>query len=341
MQAIVIETDAGVTHLQQREVAPPQPGPADLIVDVRASALNRADLRRAASHFAASESAQGPAVGGLEMAGEVTAIGAAVHGFAPGDRVMAMTGGSWAQQVRLDHRLAIPVPSGMTWPEAAAVPVSFVTAHDALVSAADLRPGESVLVRGASSAAGLASIEIARELGAGVLLGTTNRRAKMDLLESLGCQPLLTGAGPIAGAVRDRTDGRGVDVVIDIVGAGTVQDNVDAAVITGRIICLGRLAGTEGIFNLDEFSRKRINMKGVTFRTRSFDERVAAVALFREQMLPLLASRALRPVIDRAFGFGEVNEAETYMRENQNFGKVIIEVGQEQGQTPTAPYPGY
>lgn len=324
MQAIVIEGGPEATHLQQRDVATPQPGPADLVVDVRASALNRADLRRAASHYAGSESQQGPAVGGLEMAGEVTAIGTAVSGFAPGDRVMAMTGASWAQQVRLDHRLAIPVPSGMTWREAAAVPVSFVTAHDALVSAAGLRPGESVLVRGASSAAGLAAIQVARELGAAVVLGTTNSPAKLDLLESLGCQPLLADAGPVAGVVRDRTEGRGVDIVIDIVGAGTVQDNIDAATITGRIVCLGRLGGTEGTFNLDEFSRKRIHMKGVTFRTRSFDERVAAVTLFREQMLPMLASGVLRPVIDRAFAFTEVNEAQTYMRENRNFGKVII-----------------
>lgn len=327
MQAIVIETGPEGAHLRQREVAPPQPGPADLIADVRASALNRADLRRAASHFAASERQQGPAVGGLEMAGVVTAIGRAVRGFVPGDRVMAMTGGSWAQQVQLDHRLAIPVPPAMTWAQAAAIPVSFVTAHDALVSSAGLLPGESVLVRGASSAAGLAAIQIARELGAGTVLGTTNSRAKLDLLESLGCQALLTGAGPIADVVRDRTDGRGADIVVDIVGAGSVQDNLDAAAIKGRIVCLGRLAGTEGTFNLDEFSRKRITMKGVTFRTRSFEERVAAVALFREQMLPLLGSGALRPVIDRTFAFGEVDKAQMYMRDNRNFGKVIIEMG--------------
>lgn len=327
MQAIVIEIEPEGTYLRRRDVAPPQIGPADLIVDVRASALNRADLRQAASHFAASESQQGPPIGGLEMAGEVAAIGTAVHGFAPGDRVMAMTGASWAQQVRLDHRLAMPVPAGMTWAEAAAIPISFVTAHDALVSAARLRTGQSVLVRGASSAAGLAAVQIARELRAGVLLGTTNSPAKLNLLESLGCQAILTDGRPIADVVRNHTDGRGADIVIDIVGAGTVQDNIDAAAITGRIVCLGRLAGTQGTFNLDEFSRKRIDMKGVTFRTRSFDERLAAVALFREQMLPALAAGTLRPVIDRSFAFDEVNEAQTYMRENQNFGKVIIEVG--------------
>lgn len=326
MQAIVIETSQGVTYLRQREVAQPQPGPEDLIVDVRASALNRADLRRAPSHFAASESQQGPAVGGLEMAGEVSAVGAAVRGFAPGDRVMAMAGGAWAEQVRLDHRLALPVPSGMTWATAAAIPISFVTAHDALVSAARLRAGESVLVRGASSAAGIATVQIARELGAGTVLGTTNGRPKLDLLESLGCQPILTASEPIADVIRSRTDGRGSDIVIDIVGAGTVQDNIDAATVTGRIICLGRLAGADGTFNLDEFSRKRITMKGVTFRTRSFDERAAAITLFREQMLPLLSAGKLRPVIDRSFAFGEVDEAQAYMSENRNFGKVIIEV---------------
>ncbi len=330
MQAIVIETSQGVTRLRQRDVTLPPPGPGDLIVEVRASALNRADLRRSASHFAASDSQQGPAIGGLEMAGEVTAIGAAVRGFAPGDRVMAMAGGSWAEQVRLGYRLALPVPSGLTWAEAAAIPISFVTAHDALVSAARLHAGESVLVRGASSAAGIAAVQIARELGAGVVLGTTNGRSKLDLLARLGCQPILTAAEPIADTVRSRTGGRGADIVIDIVGAGVVQDNIDAAAVTGRIVCLGRLAGTGGTFDLDEFSRKRITMTGVTFRTRSFDERVAAMALFREQMFPLLAAGKLRPVIDRSFAFGEVDEAQAYMRENRNFGKVIIEMGASQ-----------
>jgi NADPH:quinone reductase-like Zn-dependent oxidoreductase len=130
----------------------------------------------------------------------------------------------------------------------------------------------------------------------------------------------------VAGVIRQLTDGAGVEIVIDIVGAGTVQDNVDAAAVTGRIVCLGRLAGPEGRFNLDEFSRKRIHMIGVTFRTRTFQERVAAVTRFREEMLASLSSGELQPVIDRSFSFREIEEAQRYMREKRNFGKLIVEI---------------
>ncbi len=326
MQAVVIEPVDGIARLLLRDVPEPVAGPHDLLVEVRASALNRADLRRAVSHFASSEPRAAAAIGGLEMAGEVMAVGTSVRGFAVGDRVMAMIGGSWAEKVNVDYRLALPVPAGFGWPQAAATPVSFVTAHDALVSAAGFRAGESVLVRGATSAAGLAAIQIARELGAQVVFGTTNSASKLAQLADLGCHPIDSSAGGVAETVRQLTQERGVDVVIDVVGAGAVQDNIDSAAITGRIVCLGRLAGTQGTFNLDEFSRKRIHMIGVTFRTRTFEERTETVAFFREHMLHRLASGAIRPLIDRAFPLAEVEEAERYMRENHNFGKVVVEI---------------
>jgi NADPH:quinone reductase-like Zn-dependent oxidoreductase len=326
VEAVVIEPGPGPGRLAVREIPDPVPGPGDLIVAVRASALNRADLRRAPSHFAGSENRDGPSVGGLEMAGVVAAAGPGVRDFAVGDRVMAMTGGSWAQRVRVDHRLVLPVPDSLSWAEAAATPVSFVTAHDALVSAARLARGESVLVRGASSAAGIATIQVARVLGASPVYGTTNSAAKIPALERLGCRGILSGDAGVAAVVRKLSGDAGVEIVIDIVGAGTVQDNIDAAAVAGRIVCLGRLAGPDGEFNLDEFSRKRIHMIGVTFRTRTFDERVAAVTRFREEMLGSLSSGALRPVIDRSFSFREIEQAQSYMRENRNFGKVVVEM---------------
>lgn len=326
MRSVVIETGEGQNSLALRDVEDPLVGPDDLLVEVHAAALNRADLRRAPSHFARSESRTGPAIGGLEMAGEVIATGSNVSSFAVGDRVMAMSGGSWAEKVSIDHRLALSVPESFDWASAAATPISFITAHDALVSTAALRPGESVLVRGASSAAGLAAIQIARDLGAGAVFGTTNSESKLTTLEALGCQPLNSGDGPLAQTIQGLTQSRGVDVVIDIVGAGVVQDNIDAAAVGGRIVCVGRLAGSQATLNLDEFSRKRIRMIGVTFRTRTPAQRIAAVALFREQMLPRLESGALSPVIDRSFPLAAIEEAESYVRENHNFGKVIIDV---------------
>jgi NADPH:quinone reductase-like Zn-dependent oxidoreductase len=326
VEAVIIESGQPPARLAVREIPDPVPGPGDLIVAVRASALNQADLRRAPTHFAGSEKQEGPTVGGLEMAGVVTAAGSDVRDFAVGDRVMAMTGGAWAQLAKVHQSLAMPVPAGLSWAQAAATPISFVTAHDALASAARLAPGESVLVRGASSAAGLATIQVARVLGSGPVYGTTNSAAKIPVLERLGCRGILSGKDGVAGVIRQLTGAAGVEVVIDIVGAGSVQDNIDAAAVKGRIVCLGRLAGTEGRFNLDEFSRKRIHMIGVTFRTRTFEERAVAVTRFREEMLGSLSSGELQPVIDRSFSFREIEEAQRYMREKRNFGKVIVEI---------------
>jgi NADPH:quinone reductase-like Zn-dependent oxidoreductase len=326
MRAVVIANENGAGSLLLQTVPEPAFGPSELLVDIHAAAVNRADLRRATTHFSGSEAGPSVAIGGLEMAGEVVAVGSAVEGFSVGDRVMAMTGRSWAEQVAVDYRLALPVPRTFSWAEAAATPISFITAHDALASAAGLQPGETVLVRGASSAAGLATLQIARALDAARVFATTNASAKLAALAELGGEPLDSSSGPLAPTIDRLTDGRGVDVVIDIVGATVVQDNIDAAAVTGRIVCLGRLAGTEGTFNLDEFSRKRIRMIGVTFRTRTLEERTAVVSRFREEMLPRLEAREIRPVIDRAFPLAEIERAEQYVRDNRSFGKVVIEV---------------
>jgi NADPH:quinone reductase-like Zn-dependent oxidoreductase len=326
MRAVVIAQRNGTSALEAQHVPDPQYGADDLLVDVHASAVNRADLRRATTHFAGSEGGAGAAVGGLEMAGTVAALGENVLGFGVGDRVMAMTGRSWAERVAVDHRLAVPVPASFGWAEAAATPISFITAHDALASAARVREGETVLVRGASSAAGLACVQLARVLGAAEVFATTNSAAKLPLLTELGAHALDSSTGPVAPAVYELTDGRGADVVIDIVGGDAVQDNVDAAAITGRIVCLGRLAGTEATLNMDEFSRKRVRMIGVTFRTRSLEERVAVVARFREEVIPLLENGDVRPVIDRRFSLAQTADAEQYVRDNHNFGKVVIDI---------------
>jgi NADPH:quinone reductase len=326
MKAACIEsTDAG-SGLVIRDVDEPVAGPDDLLVQVRASALNRADLRHASSHFASSEGSRGPAIGGLEMAGEVIARGSDVDTFAVGDRVMAMTGGSWAERVAVDWRLASPVPFGFDWCQAAATPISFMTSFDALSTAAGLAAGESVLVQGASSSAGIATVQLALTMGAGQVIGTSTTPWKLRNLTELGCHALNPQNVDIAEAVHAITDRCGADIVIDIVGQGAVQTNIDAAAVRGRIVCLGRLAGTQGTLNLDEFSRKRIHMIGVTFRTRSLTERFEVIRGFREQVIPQLEARSIRPIVDRSFPLTEVEQAETYMKSGQGFGKVILAV---------------
>lgn len=356
MKALAIGRTADGARYELAEVPEPSPGPDDLLVAVRASAINQADLRYAASHFAASEPGQaqpgagrtepgqaqpGP-VGGLEMAGEVVALGERVAGFAVGDRVMAMTGRAWAELVAVDHRLAVPVPAGFGWPDAGATPVSFITAHDCVTAAAAIQPGESLLVQGATTAAGLAVVQIASRAGARPILGTTSSPAKAEQLRRLGCDiPLVRGregAGErrddVARAVRSATADRGADVVVDILGGGALRENIDAAAVRGRIICLGRVAGTRGELDLDEFARKRIQMTGVTFRTRTADERRAVVARFIAGLLPALEAGEIRPVTDRCFDWSQVAEAEAYLRTDRGgtrSGKVVLQVSRDRG----------
>jgi NADPH:quinone reductase len=328
MRAVVVEDAGSGRRLVVADVAAPRPGPSDLLVGVRASGLNQADLRMAASHFAASEVRGGPAVAGLELAGEVLEVGSKVRGFEVGDRVMAMGGGAWAESAVLDHRLVIPAPDALTWIQAGASPISYVVAHDALSAAAGLRPGQSVLVQGATSAAGLACVQMARFLGASEIYGTSSTVAKLDRLRDVGCDvPIDRSSEDVAAVVGRGTGGRGVDVVIDVLGAGAVQQNIDSAVVSGRIVCLGRLAGSEVTFDIDEFSRKRITMIGVTFRTRTMDERVAVVARFIAEVVPALGTGSLQPVVDRSFRLDEIESALTYLRQSRRMGKVVLDIG--------------
>ena len=205
MKAITSTSAPGGSRYVLAEVPEPAVGPADLLVEVHASAINQADLRHARTHFAASETDAGPAVAGLELAGDRhRAWGEEVTGFAVGDRVMAMTGRAWAERATVDYRLAVPVPGWFSWSDAAATPVSYITAHDCVAAAARLVPGESLLVQGATTAAGLAVLQIARHVGARPILGTTSSPAKAERLRSAGCDiPLVRGSADVAGRVSD------------------------------------------------------------------------------------------------------------------------------------------
>ena len=330
MKAIITAPSSEGARYVLAEVPEPAAGPADLLVEVHASAINQADLRRAPTHFAGSESASGPAIAGLEMAGQVIALGERATGFAVGDRVMAMTGRAWAERVAVDHRLAIPVPLGFSWEDAAATPVSYITAHDCVVSAAKLAPGESLLVQGATTAAGLAVMQIAKHAGARPVLGTTSKEAKAGRMRFYGCDiSLVRGFANVAGSVETVTAGRGVDVIVDILGGSALQENVAAAAVQGRIICLGRVSGPRGELDLDEFARKRIQMTGTTFRTRTFQERCAVVARFIRELLPALKDKDVKPVWDRSFDWAASLQAETFLKSGNQFGKVLLSVKPE------------
>ncbi|WP_076999924.1 zinc-binding dehydrogenase [Variovorax sp. KK3] len=325
MKAITIHETSPHRALRWGEAQSPAPKPGDLLVAVRAAGLNRADLRRAVSHFAATEKSTAVAAAGLEFAGEVIAVGAEVQGFAVGDRVMAMSSGAFAEQVVVDYRFAAHVPPSMDWTAAASIPVSFITAHNALVTAGGFTAGETVLVQAASSAAGIAAVQIAKVLGASKIFGTAGNAEKLARLRTLGCDVAINyRSDDVAAMVKEATGGAGVQVIVDLAGGNTLSRSMDAAAVHARLVLAGRVAGAESTISVDEFSRKQLRMVGVTNRTRTIEERWRVAAQFKHDLMPALQSGALVPVVDKVFPMQDAESAYAYMESNVHFGKIVL-----------------
>lgn len=323
MRAICIEDVAGKPELFLRDVPEPKPGPTDLLVRVRTAAVNFADLYRWVSHH--GQAVEGPAIAGLEMAGEVVAAGSEVSGFAEGDRVMGMASRAYAELCTVDHRLVMRVPAGFSWEEAAASPVAYMTAHDALVTNARLQPGEAVLIEAVTSGVGLAAVAIAKHVGARPVLGTSGSPDKLAQMTALGLDAGIDyKREDVPAAVLARTGGRGADVILGNVGGDTLGDLVKAAAVKGRIINVGRLGKWTGELDLNEHSRKRISLIGVTFRTRSVEETAEVIRRTEEDLGPLLGSGRMRPIVDRVFPLEEVEAAQDHLRAGRHFGKVVL-----------------
>jgi NADPH:quinone reductase len=238
-----------------------------------------------------------------------------------------MAAGAFAKRATVDQRLALPVPDHLSWEEAAAVPVTFLTAHDALVSNGELAEGDGVLVHAASSGVGVAAIQIARLLGADPVLGTSRSPEKLDELVPLGLDVGIdTGARDFADAVAEATGGRGVDVIVDNVGASAAAGNLACAAIGARWVNVGRLGGRRAEIDLDELSRKRVRLIGVTFRTRTVDEHAEVVRRAGEDLLPLLAEGRLRPVVHEVFPLEEADRAEDRLAADAHVGKLVLHV---------------
>jgi NADPH2:quinone reductase len=329
MKAMVIVpgTDGGTLEL--REVPEPEPQPGQLLIRVKATALNRADLyqRRGLYPTPTAASAATPTIAGLECAGEVAGIGEGVHSFTLGDRVMSMCFGGYAEYTAVDHRIAIPIPARLTWQEAAAVPVAYMTEHDALITNARLQPGESVLINAASSGVGVAALQIAKLWGAKPVVGTSGVTAKLEALKRLGMDVGINYREEnFADAVLKLTDGKGVDVIIDHVGASQFPDSLRCLALRGRLVSVGRLGGTVSEINLDYLALRRLHLIGVTFRTRTLEERAAVAQRFAADLLPALADGRLRPVIDREFPLAEARAAQEYLASNAQIGKIVLTV---------------
>lgn len=312
---------------QPRDLAVPTPGPGQILIRVRAAALNRADLYMLEGSYSPNSKTSNVYTAGLELAGEVAAVGAGVDGVAVGDRVSAAGLGAFAEYAVLDHRHAIAVPASLSWAEAAALPVGLATEHDALVTQAGFTAGQRVLIVGASSAIGLIAVQLAKAFGASLVVATTTSEAKKAALTEAGADAVVnTATENLPEAVNAATAGAGVDVVLDHVGGALFGQTFAATRIRGTIVNIGRLAGPEATIDLNQLAFRRLRVLGTTFSVRTPDELAAVCAALVPDVLPAVADGRIRPVVDRVFAFNEALKAAQYLRSNQAIGKVVLEM---------------
>ncbi len=325
MKAIVCLSSGGPEVLRLAEVPDPVPSPEQLLVRVRATALNRADtLQRMGSYPPPPGESE---ILGLELAGEVEAKGAAVRDFAVGDRVFGLVGGGgYAQKALLHHQLAMRIPQDWSFIQAAAVPEVFLTAQETLFTLGDLKGGETVLVHAAGSGVGTAGIQMAHHVGARVLV-TAGSEEKIRKTLELGAEDGCNyKEKDFSLWVEEVTGGQGVDLIQDFIGAAYWERNLRSLKEGGRLVLVGLMGGSQVEVNLGVLLRKRLKIFGSVLRTRSLADKIAVTQRFQERWLPLLASGTLRPIIDRVFPLSQAAEAHRYMEANRNFGKVVLEV---------------
>jgi NADPH2:quinone reductase len=327
VRALTISGPGGPEVLEIRTVAEPAIGPEEVLVRVRASALNRADILQRRGLYPAPLGAPAD-IPGLEFAGEVETCGELVTTLQPGDRVMGIVGGGGqAEKLRIHERLCLHVPPGMSFEGAAAVPEAFLTAYDALFARGRLQPGEAVLVHAAGSGVGTATVSIAAVAGARVI-ALSRSADKRRRLEALGAHRVLDPtASNVVDAVRMAAGAGGIDLVVDLLGASVFSQNVEVLALCGRIVLVGTMGGSKVEADLSALMRKRATVIGTVLRSRPIEEKIDLVQSFARTMLPLLAAGRLSPVVDRIVPLEEAAGAHAAMERNENFGKIVLRIG--------------
>jgi len=310
-----------------RDLAVPTPGPGQILIRVRAAGLNRADLYMLEGSYNPHSKTSNVYTAGLELAGEVAAVGADVDAVAVGDRLSGAGLGAFAEYALLDHRHAIAVPDSLSWTDAAALPVGLATEHDALVTQGGFTAGQRVLVVGATSAIDLIAVQLAKAFGAELVVATTTSDAKKNALTGAGADVVInTKTENLADVINAATGGAGVDLVLDHVGGPLFGQTFPATRVGGTIVNIGRLAGPQASIDLNQLSFRRLRVLGTTFSVRTADELADACAALVPEVLPAVADGRIRPVVDRVFAFDDALKAAEYLRSNQAIGKVVLEM---------------
>ncbi len=326
MKAVVFAGKGGPEVVEIREVPDPAPSRGEVLVRVRAAALNRADLLQRRGLYPPPPGTRED-VPGLELAGEVVRAGEGVTAWKAGDRVMAIASGEAQAELAVVHeRMLLRIPEGLGFEQAGALPEAGITSHDALFTLGGLRPGWTVLVHAVGSGVSTAALQIARAAGATVV-GTSRTQDKLDRARSLGLDHgILVGRDEprFADEVRRLTGRKGVPLVLDFVGAPYAAENVASLATGGRIVVVGTMGGPRAAVDLSALMRARGAVVGTVLRPRPLDEKIAATQAFGRDVLPLVASGKVKPVLDAALPMARVREAHERMEKNESFGKLVL-----------------
>jgi NADPH:quinone reductase-like Zn-dependent oxidoreductase len=325
MRSYWIRTAGEKTVLEPRDVPVPEPGPGEILLRVRATALNRGELIVGSVMHGSA-----PKLGGTEAAGEVHAVGDGVGGWKAGDRIMGRVlgpgRGAFAEFAAMQAHQAMAVPERLSWEQAAAVSVSFLTAYDAVLAYGRLRRGEWLLVIGATSGAGVASLQTGKMIGARVI-GTSGSAAKLEKLKVHGLDVgVPTRTADFAAAVKEAT-GSGADVAVNCVGGSMFEECVRALAFGGRLATVGYVDGVYKVrLDLQELHANRHVVFGISNSRLGDAGRAATVRGFARDVLPAIADGRITPVIDRVFAFDELPAAKDYMESNAQVGKIVVRV---------------
>lgn len=327
MKAVTIPTPGAEDALVLADVPAPEPGPGEVLLDVAAAGVNRADLLQRQGFYNPPPGAS--PYPGLEASGTIAALGEGVEGggshWSVGDEVCALlVGGGYAEQVAVPTGQLLPVPRGVSLVDAAALPEVACTVWSNVFMTANLQPGQVLLVHGGSSGIGTMAIQLGREIGARVAV-TAGSAAKLDACRELGAEILMNyREQDFVEVVRDATSGKGADVILDVIGAMYLERNLKALAVNGRIVVIGLQGGVKAELNLNTLLMKRAALIATSLRARPPAEKATIVAAVREHVWPLVEAGRVRPVIHARLPIAQAPQAHRILAESQHVGKVLL-----------------
>lgn len=323
MRGISITQPGDADVLQVTEVDAPTAGPGEVVVDMVAAGVNRADVMQRLGHYPPPKGAS--PLPGLELSGTIREVGPQVEGWSVGDEVCALVdGGGYAEQVKVPAGQLLPVPKGVSLTDAAGLPEVACTVWSNVFMTANLQPGEVFLVHGGSSGIGTMAIQLATAAGARVAV-TAGSRDKLEVCRGLGAEILVNyKEQDFVEEVRAATDGHGADVVLDLMGAKYLPRNVDLLATSGRLVVIGLMGGRKGELDLGKLLTKRAAVIATSLRARPAAEKAAIVAAVREHVWPLIEDGAVRPVVQGTHPLDRAADAHRELEASSHIGKILL-----------------